>query len=390
MKVRLLTYLLCLTLTQSAVSAEPAVQQYLSSGQLSRGELALSVELETQPQNDQLRFGLGFLQVVRAFERVGQSLHEYGAKSSRQLIFDVPIKPNPNPTTINFVRFRRIWEDFYERLSVAESTLAMIQDDSVKSPLKLTEVNFDLDFDGQSTDRFHEILLRGFNERQFLFLKDNPDFLVTFDRGDVCWMRAYCHLIMGIIDIALSIADETSFDLWSDEIFAKPQNPFRGSEDERWKRSNELTEKTTVYEPQRLHRFRMHLLQVIQLNQQAWKWIRLETDDDHEWLPNPQQQSVIGLPVRDEMIDTWLNMLAELKLLFEGERLFPEIFSERKNNKHLNIKRLLDDPPHQFNLLGSPPEKYYEEGALIDISVFWLALRMFSEPGMHGYPAWFN
>ena len=45
---------------------------------------------------------------------------------------------------------------------------------------------------------------------------------------------------------------------------------------------------------------------------------KAETDDDHEWLPNPKQKGALGLPVRDEMIDAWLAMMAELEVLLNG------------------------------------------------------------------------
>jgi hypothetical protein len=75
--------------------------------------------------------------------------------------------------------------------------------------------------------------------------------------------------------------------------------------------------------PARLGRLRKHLLEVVKLNRETWRYIRAETDDDHEWLPNPKQKGVIGLPVRDEMIDAWLEMMGELEALLDGKTTLP-------------------------------------------------------------------
>ncbi|SRR5229473_179930 len=109
-----------------------------------------------------------------------------------------------------------------------------------------------------------------------------------------------------------------------------------------------------VKEPARLGRFRKHLLRVAELNRETWKFIRAETDDDHEWLPNPKQKGVLGLPVRNEMIDSWLAMMGELEALLEGKRTFLKSWGLHKNGKGLNLKTLFDDPPEKFVLDPKP------------------------------------
>src|SRR5229473_1837882 len=105
-----------------------------------------------------------------------------------------------------------------------------------------------------------------------------------------------------------------------------------------------------VKEPARLGRYRKHLRRVAELNRETWKHIRAETDDDHEWLPNSKQNGVLGLPVREEMIDGWLAMIAELEALLDGKRTFPRIFGFEKNGKGLNLKKLFEHPPEKFVL----------------------------------------
>jgi len=99
----------------------------------------------------------------------------------------------------------------------------------------------------------------------------------------------------------------------------------------------------------RLSRFRKHLVQVAALNRETWEHIRAETDDDHDWLPNPKQTGVLGLPVRGRMIDAWLALMAQLEALLEGKRTIPRAFLDR-DGKGLNLKALLDDPPEKLVL----------------------------------------
>lgn len=368
----------------------PLVWRFLASGELARGELTLERELEDKPGDDQLRFGLGVLQIFRGFERLGQSLYLHGAKSSNEMFLRLPVPENSDPAPINVVRFARILDDLRCDLSVAEATLAKITADDVHLRLKLADIQLDLDADGKPTDKFGAVLEKVFRGQRLEALKLDPGFQVNFDRGDVAWMRAYCHLLMAIIDGTLSAADEPSFILWAGKVFAKPVPSFDGTQEERWRRSNQLAKESVLKEPKRLQRTRRHLIRVCELNQETWKFIRAETDDDHEWLPNSKQTGVMRLPVRDEMITAWLKMTAELKLLLEGERLIPNFWDGKHKGKGLNIKLLLDDPPLEPTGDEGIPEKYFTEGKMANIEVFWIIIQMFSDPSLVGYPVWFN
>ena len=76
-------------------------------------------------------------------------------------------------------------------------------------------------------------------------------------------------------------------------------------------------------DPKRLSQFRYHLVQVCKLNRETWRYIRAETDDDYEWLPNTKQKGVFNMPVREDMISNWLSMMDELESLLEGKTLIP-------------------------------------------------------------------
>ena len=378
---------LCLFLSGVAGSGRaesPLVEQFLHSGRLARGEQVLTTALANDPKNDEVRFGLGVLQVFRGVERLGQALYEHGVKSEHNDLpfLRLPVPANPDPTPISYAVFRRILDDFRHDLLVAEATLAGVTDDQVKLPLRLADIRLDLDGDGQATDKLSDILQK-LVRQPLPFLKANPGFLICFDRGDVAWLRAYCHLLSAMIDIYLAFDMQPSFDGRAPELFAKPKKT--GQPAFIW------WDPLIVKEPLRLGRFRRHILQVCVLNRETWRFIRAERDNDHEWLPNPRQTGVLGLPVRDDMIDSWLEMVGELEALFNGTKLVPYT---GHGDRLLNLKALLEDPPDKINIWelssGGPGGKYLSHGKPIELNALWRLSQVFGDTLSVAYAVWFN
>jgi HEAT repeat protein len=373
----------------------PLVEAYLRQGRFVEGEAALLERLKASPTDDQARFGLGVLRFVRGVERLGQSLHRYGARSENTNIpfLRLPVPRNPEPAPIDDDTLRRVLDDFRRDLATAEATLGGVTDVKVKLPLRLALVHLDLDGDGKATDRLLDILKRIMQQR-LDFLDTNPDFVVCFDRGDVAWLRAYCHLLMGMLDFYLAFDTGQLFEIGADDLFAKPKKPIKEKDKEKlvipW-----VSLVLAVKEPARLGQFRKHLLEVVKLNRETWRFIRAETDDDHEWLPNPKQKGVFGLPVRNEMIDAWLEMMGELEALLEGKKTFVSDWGFGQNEKGLNLKTLFDNPPEKLELsYGFPqnlPEKYFSQGKEVNIEVVFRVLQVFGgDTTAFAYGAWFN
>lgn len=93
-----------------AADPPPVVEKYLHSGDLAAGEQALKLALDKSPKEDQARFGLGVLRFVRAVERFGQSLHEYGAKADATStpFLRLPVPENGRPTEISYRTLGRL------------------------------------------------------------------------------------------------------------------------------------------------------------------------------------------------------------------------------------------------------------------------------------------
>ncbi|MFT3880476.1 MAG: tetratricopeptide repeat protein [Gemmatales bacterium] len=178
------------TVAQAYEDRPPLVEQYLHSGQLQAGEHALQAALRKNPKDDEARFGLGLLQIVRGVERLGQSFYDHGLKSTNNWVpfVRLPVPTNPDPAPISYARFRRILDDFCKDMMQADATLAGITDETVKLRVRLAGIKIDLDGDGQATDRFLDILTKLMGSPPDL-LRSNPEFRVHFDRGDVAWFR---------------------------------------------------------------------------------------------------------------------------------------------------------------------------------------------------------
>lgn len=365
----------CWLLLAVTVQAEerPLVERFLHAGEYDKGEQTLQQRLVAEPADDQARFGLGVLQVLHGVERLGQGLHEYGVKgqSTGEMFIRLPVPENPDPSPITYQLFRRLLDDFRRDLVLGEATLAAVKDDQVKLPLRLADVKFDLDHDGKPSDQFLTMLNRFDRGNRLELLKQNPELQVTFDRGDVAWLRAYCHLLMGFLDGYLATNNEGVFNLRSPSLFAKPRHPFVGTDAEKREAWNAAAAAIRITEPLRWKRTRQHFLTAAALNKETWEHIRKETDNDAEWLPNAKQTSMLGLRVNDRMIDAWLLLWDELALLFEGKKVLPYFISKNAGNEQpkvgLNLQRLFDDPPETAGGIEKLDDRYFTNDPEVDV-----------------------
>lgn len=381
--------------TQSPSLAE----SYLHQGKFAEGETALLLALDTSPEDDSARFGLGVIQFLRAVENFGQSLYEYGAMSqnSSMMFLRLPVPKNDDPSTISYRALGRVLDAFATDLNRAEVTLASIKDDNVKMSLRLSEIQFDFTRVGKERTTLIELLKAMNRGQQFDFQKQNPEFRISFDRGDVAWLRAYCHLLSAIVNVYRAIDEEPGFERRVESFFPKIEKS-RAVEDANW------LDGLSIADPPRLRRARLQLISVCELNRETWRHIRAETDNDFEWLSNPKQTDQLGLPITNQQVDAWLGALTELESLLKGESLIPSsllIFIDGENRhagKGLNLKRFLDDPP--LDLMNAKrmrergiDEKYLEDEKgrkVIDIAKLFLAIQLFDGPFGFGRAARMN
>ena len=350
---------------------------------LAKSEHVLRLGLLDDPSDDRARFQMGIVQFFRAVENLGQGLYQYGLDSqqSNAVFMRLPVPKNRNPSEIDHPSFLRLIDSFSGDLMKAERTLAAVEDDRVKAPLHLGKVKFQ--FSGReniSTSLMEVIkLLPG---RGMEVAENNPEFLVHFDRGDVAWLRSYCHVFAGLVDVYHSFDSTAWFDRLSPQVFPRVKTLKEPSDDS----LNELR----LLDAVRLHQFRLHMLAVTDLNAETWRHIRSETDNDHEWLPNANQTDQLGVPLSDQQIDAWLSMMSHMHGIFTGERLVPSgllqfIYPGSERGMGFNVANFLDDAPpnldYQRILADGINEKYLEpeEGReVVDVMVLWRVGSLFS------------
>lgn len=162
-----------------------------------------------------------------------------------------------------------------------------MKDDNVKLSLRLAEIQFDFTGVGKQRTKLID-LLKTFNRgRQFDFEKQNPDFRINFDRGDVAWLRAYCQLLSAMVNVYRAVSEEPGFESRVKNVFPKIEKLCVGDEPN-W------IDGLSISDPPRLRRARMQLISVCELNRETWRHIRSETDNDFEWLSNPKQTDQLG------------------------------------------------------------------------------------------------
>ena len=389
----------------------PSIDKLLEAGKLAEGEKALQERLSVAADDGRARFELGVVQFVRGVERLVQSFHRYGLRTGllgRALPFDrLPIPENSHPEPIAYEELRGIFQNWVDDLARAEATLAKVQDDGVKLPLRIGELRLDLNGDGKADPQ--ETLWRLFAE--FNGAPNNPEteaaskaFVIMLDRADVAWLRGYCHLLMAHGEVYLAHDGRELFDHTGSLFFGNAKSPYaflkrKPDRPDKLFESDEVVDavafihllRLPVVEPHRLSSTLSHLESMIALSRESWKFILAETDDDHEWVPSPKQHTIIhGLAVTDEMVSGWKDFLDEAESLLQGKKLIP--FWRKRKARGVNLRRVFTEPT-TFDLVlwvqGTAAVPYLEAGPKTSAET-WHRFQKIFQGQFIGFALWFN
>jgi hypothetical protein len=401
-----------LWLAPAQVSSDPpVVEKYLTEGKLVDGEKALADAVKASPTDSQARFELGTLQFLRAVEKLVQSFHRYGMRSNvlgGMLPFArLPIPPNGAPEPIRYTDLRALMQTWNEDLARAEATLAKLDDKEVKLPLHFGLIRLDMNGDGKADP--DERLFRIYAQLTGAPPNQAPPqaaqgFRMTFDRADAAWLRGYCHLLMAMTEAYLAHDAQELFDDTAPMFFPKAETPFpflrRGPEQraQPFQIEDSLDAialihllRLRVKEPARMKSALEHLEAMIVLSRESWKFILAETDDDHEWVPNPKQHSVLGnAAVTDDMVKGWMSFLDEAEALLKGQMLVP--FWRQHDDRGLNLRRVFLEP-RTFDLVlwvqGTAAAPFLEKGPRTK-SETWQRFNQIFNGQFIGFAIWFN
>jgi len=390
-----------------------AITGKIGDASLEHTELTLTAFLNESPDNDDARLALGVTRFLRAGETAIQTLHIHGGfnlplqASMVTGMGDQGLSPllNFDPQPIDYPLFRAHIQTFIDNIAEAEATLAEIDDPHVKLRLPIGLVHFDMNNSG--TRAPDEQLWRVFTNIQQRFRPTQAgadNYAIALDRGDVAWLRGYCHLVMAVGEFFLAHDSRDLFERAGHVFFAQNESPheqlkgFRkvfqapGGPDVADLIAVVHLLNFDVAEPARAETARQHLLQTLALGHEMWSHYDAETDDDMEWIPNPRQTSTAlpNVSFDEDQRAVWLRALTEGTDLLEGRRVAR--FWRGNNERGVNIKRVFTEPRH-FDLIlwiqGSAATPYLEEGDFTSDQL-WHDLQTAFDQGAFRYMFWLN
>ncbi len=393
--------LLACALATTSKSQSPLVESYLLNGESAVGVTAVRAQLAKQPTDAQAQFGLGVVEFISAVETLGQSFYRYGLRDTSSSwgmglpLLRLPVPENANPEPLSYPAARKILQTFIDDLATAEKSLAKFADPSVKLPLHVSDIQ--LDFVGNGTQ---PVALSTILQRMGA-VPDQRELMIAFDQADATWLRGYCNVLSAMCEFALAHDGEELFNATAHVFFRSPQSPLsflQQSKSVYRLGETDLSDliafihllRLPVVEPERMQNVLKHLQNVLTLSGQMWQQVVEETDDDREWIPNTQQQGVLGIAVTQEMIDSWLLATKEGLEVLQGERLIP--FWRGDGEQGVNLRRVFTEPT-TFDLLlwiqGSAAAPYLEKGEMTRPEVWEQLLQVF-RGNFVVFALWFN
>lgn len=361
----------------------PLVESFLVEGKLADGQAALVKRLAESPQDDQARFGLGVVQFLQGFETAGGTLYRYGLRSERAIRgtfgnLNQVVPQNPKPDPISYDDLRTLIKTFVDDMNAAEATLATIKDPAVKLPLHVGLIKFHPT--GQGKPISAKIVL-GQNQPE-IPPEAIDSFVIGFDRGDVCWLRGYLHLLAAWGEVLLAVDGREMFETTAHIFFEKPVTPhtflLRESREiesiMRWdtRMISDIVAffhvmRFPIKEPARMQETLKHLESAVAMSREMWTFYLQETDDEHEWIPNPRQTGVLQTKVSDAMVASWREVLDEADRVLKGERLLPFWRGIQSKKRGINLRRVFTEPKPLDPFLwwqGTAATPYLEDGEI--------------------------
>ena len=407
------------------VRAQADVEPFLREGRLADGAAAMQQVLEDNPEDAEARFSLGIVQFLQAIEGLGQDQYQYGLLAGRARAMPfmrLPIGENPAPEEISYEKARSILTDFQDRLQTAEQTLVKVDPDGVKVPLSVALIHLDLDGNGSVTDQeslaYIIQTIQQPQRRSQQQVEQVPELKVSFDDADAVWLRGYCHVLLAMSDVVLAYDWQDQFERTAHLFYPNVDSPYDFLAAEgtgafmsfgaqhfvdviAWVH----TINYELVEPDRMQSALAHMETVIDLSRKNWELIQAETDNDSEWVPNPDQTAALpGLRVGREVVTGWHEFLDEMEAILQGKKLVPfwrgikggvTPFDQRfprNPTVGLNVRKMFTEPT-RFDLAlwlqGTALTPYLEEGDIVDPEQ-WQSMMSQFQGQFFSFALWFN
>ena len=271
----------------------------------------------------------------------------------------------------------------------------------VEITLDLAKVRYDADGDGTvgEDEKLIAVIARifGINTAD---MQQGP-IVIAFDRGDAAWLRGYSNVLLAFTEFLLAYDWHESFDDSFHLFFPRVESPFsavlaRGNGDSMSDWASPFADvisylhiRWPLAEPARMAAVREHLKTVTATSRESWAFIDAETDDNHEWLPNPRQTPPFDMPkISATQLAAWQGVLDEVDLLLDGKKLLPHW----RLTKGINLRRVFEEP-QPFDLVlwitGPAALPYLEDGPMTGTDE-WNRITAAFEGSFGSYAIWFN
>ena len=284
-----------------------------------------------------------------------------------------------------------------DHLSRAEASLGRASGQDMAVEFPLDAIWFDINADG-TRDAWES----GLAVMADLNASPDPEFdgLIRFDTADVHWLKAYVHVMSGMAEMTLATdptpAIRTVYESRREmDALGPVEGMFLDNETIDTIAAVLLTLRGTP-DRNRTQAAHTHFKAMIAENQAFWTAVMEETDNEREWLPNPQQSSAFGVVVDAEMAAGWQAVLAEIEDILNGDALVPYWRIENaygaETGVGVNVAKFLQEPGDMDIILwlhGAGAAPYLERGKLARLEAWDRFSRMTGGDGLM-FAAWFN
>jgi hypothetical protein len=374
--------LLALLLLGLPAGAKISLDAFLQTGDLKKGLAEYKY-----PADNSDRFSLATLQVLDAVQTFSSTVSKLGLNpqmvgNGLPFLRMVPIG-GPTTNVASRAAIGEAFDNLKSGLTEANETLARITDQDFKVEVNLSQLKIDLAGNGTN-----ELLITTLNRIWTLPAQttNKQDIVIRFDRGDAYWLKGYTHCLIGLIDVLQTYDWRPVWNQCAHVVFQHP-NPLppiaqhEVPSEGRWTMWVDLVAalhdmRLAPTNPKGLEDAREQFLQMIACSRLTWKSILAETNDDHEWLPNPRQTGPGGSKITQPQIDGWLRLMDETERVLKGEKLLPHW--RIQNGTGINVDKLVRDPPPLDLILmiqGSAFLPYLEQGPISDAAT-WRTLTL--------------
>ena len=362
-----------------------------------QGLAAAETELAGQAESANRDFVLGGVQFLRASEAIMQVRYQNSSASLALLPGmrnSLPANPDAafDPAFIELAMTQAL-----EHLDRAETSLARATGQELAVEFPLGAIWFDVNANGTRED-----WETGLAVMADLNAAPEADFdgLIRFDTADAHWLKAYVHVMSGMAELTLAAdptpAIQTVYEGRRDMDALGPVEGIFLDNDTIDTIAAVLLTLRGSPDRSRTQAAHTHFKAMIAENRAFWTAVMEETDNDREWLPNPQQNSAFGVGVDDEMAAGWQAVLAEIEAVLDGEALVPywriENGFEAETGVGVNVAKFLQDPGDMDIILwlhGAGAAPYLERGKLAQLEAWDRFARMTGGDGLM-FAAWFN